>query len=618
MKNIFSKYNLFALTLAAATCTLVSCKKYISPDPVSSFSTNQVFGNVAYAQSAVIGTYNLLASQSYMGLRISMTFQGDIDEFKGTGGINYNSDRDVSRYNVTQVNSNLSAPYSLMFTGIERANICIKQIPQMALYNNGSVQVQGELRRLQGEALTLRALFYFDLVKLWGDVPEQRIPSAEMQTIFLPKTNRDTIYDHIIEDLRLAEDLVPWRTEVSKIGDVPDERITKGAVKALRARIALFRGGYSLRKETNTMARSADYKKYYQIAKDECAEIMARRDQHNLNPSYRSVFKDYICGRNANEPNGELIFQIAEGGNGVGGADGRIGIYNGNRYAGVGGGALTALPTYFYYFDSTDLRRDVNIAPYETRTDGTTRIGRAINQFYDGKFRRDWWSNPVNPTNNTLNSALNWPMIRFSDVLLMFAEADNEMNQGPSTDAINAVNEVSKRGHGGNQALVPAIPTDYANFFKYIVRERFLEFGFENLRKYDLIRWNLIATAITETRANLTNLAAGTAMTAPGYMAPPPSYTLTANLPRFMYYYTSTTADNSGIWANSFYEREPAVAPSGTTSSTRVNWVASSGITTTFVNEWAASFKSNHSEILPIYTNIISASKGVLTQDYGY
>src|SRR5690349_16477199 len=104
MKKIVSKFNIVLLVAAVATGT-VSCKKYISPDPVSSFSTSQVFGNVAYAQSAVIGTYNVLASQNYMGLRISMTFQGDIDDFKGTGGINDNSDRDVSRYNVTQVNS---------------------------------------------------------------------------------------------------------------------------------------------------------------------------------------------------------------------------------------------------------------------------------------------------------------------------------------------------------------------------------------------------------------------------------------------------------------------------------------------------------------------------------
>ena len=190
MKRTISKINIFVCTVAVAITALAGCKKFISPEPVSSLSTNQVFGNLAYAQSAVTGTYNILASQNYMGLRISMTFQGDIDDFKGTGGINDNSDRDISRYNVTQVNSNLSAPYSLMYSGIERANNCIKYIPQMELYENGSAQVRAQLRRLQGEALTLRALFYFDLIKLWGDIPEQRSPSAELSTIFLPKTNR--------------------------------------------------------------------------------------------------------------------------------------------------------------------------------------------------------------------------------------------------------------------------------------------------------------------------------------------------------------------------------------------------------------------------------------------
>jgi hypothetical protein len=612
MKKI---YKITAVLFSASLIFISGCKKFISPEPVSSFSTSQVFGNLAYAQSAVTGTYNVLASQSYMGLRISMTFQGDIDDFKGTGGVNDNSDRDISRYNVTQVNSNLSAPYSQMYVGIERANIAIREIPKMALYTTGSPVVQGQLRRLLGESYTLRALFYFDLVKIWGDVPEQRIPSAELPTIFLAKTNRDTIYDHIIEDLRIAQDLVPWRTEVSLLGDVADERITKGAVKALRARIALFRGGYSLRRETVTMARSADYLKYYQIAKEECASIMARRDQHTLNPSYKSVFKDYICGRNANEPNGELMFQVAEGGNGVGGADGRIGIYNGSRFAGVGGGAMAALPTYLYYFDSTDLRRDVNIVYYETRTDGVTRMGRAINAMSDGKFRREWWANPVNPTNNTLNSAINWPLIRFSDVLLMFAEADNELNKNPSAEAIAAVNEVDRRGHGGNQSLVLPIPTDYSNFFKYLVRERFLEFGFENVRKYDLIRWNLISAAVTDTKINLGRIATGAPMVAPTYMAAPPPYTLTSSLPKFMYYNLTATADNSAIWNNSLYTPEPSVMPEGTA---RVSWVAASGITTTFVNEWANSFKPNKSEILPIFVNIISASKGALTQDYGY
>src|SRR5438445_8585783 len=102
-------------------------------------------------------------------------------------------------------------------------------------------------------------------------------------TLFLKKTDRDSVYNHLIDDLALAETLVPWRTEVANLGDPADERITKGAVKGMRARLALYRGGYSLRSASSSygqvMARPADYKTYYQIAWNECNDLMTRRDQ---------------------------------------------------------------------------------------------------------------------------------------------------------------------------------------------------------------------------------------------------------------------------------------------------------------------------------------------------
>jgi hypothetical protein len=615
-----------AVVLIIAATSTVSCKKYLSPEPVSSFSQDFVFGNLPYAKSAVIGVYNNLSGQNSYGLYFSGYYPYDTDEMMGASGTADGERRDLAHYNILSNNGGIASAFANSYSGIERANICIEQIPKMALYTSGSATEQGELKRLYGEALTLRAQFYFDLVKIWGDVPAQWIPSAEQSTLFLPKTDRDTIYNHILNDLKTASTLVPWRTEIGTLGDAADERITKGAVKALRARIALFRGGYSLRRATTQMERRADYLTYYTIARDECADIMARRDQHTLNASYKSVWKDYVCGRNANEPNGELIFQIAEGGN-TGTTDGRIGIYNGTRFAAVGSGALSILPNYYYSFDSTDVRRDVTVAPYETKTDGASRQAHNINVVYDGKFRRDWWANPVNPTLATLNSGINWVLIRFSDVLLMYAEADNEINHGASGADVAAVTEVSKRGHGGNAALVPAIPTDYAGFFKYIVRERYLEFGNEGIRKYDLIRWNLLATAIAETKVNLANMGATVplAMNAPSYMAPPPSYCLTSTLPQSMYYWntlpavfngsTLNTYDDSRIFANSLYKAAPVATPANTT---KVSWIGYTGINSTFTTVFAGSFKANHSELYPIYVNQITASAGALTQDYGY
>jgi hypothetical protein len=159
----------------------------------------------------------------------------------------------------------------------------------------------------------------------------------------------------------MASSLVPWRNELAAIGDQPDERITKAAVKALRARIALFRGGYSLRQD-GTMKRGSDHLSYYQIAKAECTDII-NSGIHGLNQSFRSLWKDQVCGHAVNDPDGELIFQASAIGL-TGAEDSKLGYYNGPRVNNLGNSSVNPLPTYLYLFDSTDLRRDVTIAHY--------------------------------------------------------------------------------------------------------------------------------------------------------------------------------------------------------------------------------------------------------------
>jgi hypothetical protein len=98
---------------------------------------------------------------------------------------------------------------------------------------------------------------------------------------------------------------------------------------------------------------------------------------------------------------------------------------------------------------------------------------------------------------------MNWILIRFADVLLMYAEAVNEINNGPTPEAINAFEEVRKRGFRGNTNLIGTTPTTKSGFFNAVANERFLEFGAEGMRKYDLLRWGLLNTKLTEVRANL-------------------------------------------------------------------------------------------------------------------
>jgi SusD family. len=625
--------NIIAAILVTALIS-TSCKKYLSPEPLSSFDPSVAFGNIPNAKASLMGAYLSMAGDFGYGIRVSYYYAYDDDAIMGGGSGTDQLRHQEAHYLMTTGNSDIGNTFNQFYSGIERANNCIYYIPKMPQYTSGSDADKAELQRMYGEALTIRAQLYYEIVRIWGDVPAQFVPSSFIPDLFLPRTERDTIYAHILNDLALAKTLMPWRTAVAQ-----DERFTKASAMALRAKVALFRGGYSLRpaapgdyRSLGVMRRNADYLDYYKIAKTECEEIIAS-GQHGLMSSFKSLWKDVVDAHKAVDPAGELIMQVAMA-NGTN-SDSKIGAQSGTKINGVGGSLGNMLPTYFYQFDSTDVRRDVTVVPFEVVRDVFGR-GHASNSIYDGKFRRDWITNPsfymsngitsgtnpvtLTPASNASiqNFQLNWPLIRYADVLLMQAEADNEINNGPTAAAIANVKAVSLRGHGGNAALVPAIPTDKDGFFKFIIRERGLEFGGEGIRKYDLIRWNLLSTAIAETRTNLTNMALGNAMVAPSYMAPPPAYTLTNTLPQFMYYYQNAPADDNKIWANSFYKPTPATAPLDPTNgnvllttTNRVAWFKNANITTTYVNYYGLGFTlfpTGRNELYPIPSATLSAN----------
>ena len=595
MKTRFSHRSIATVIIVSCVAFgILSCKKYLDVQPVSSATPDYVFSNIDNAYKAVLGTYACLTGDQGYGIRISMYYPYDNDEMMGqSGATGDNERRDIAHYNAAPGNTQLYSPYSQLYQGIERANLCIYYIPQMDLYANGTEAQQKELKRMHGEALTLRAQYYFELIRNWGDVVAQWQPSSFETDLFKSKTDRDTIYDRLLNDLATAETLVPWRSDVTK-----DERITQGAVRGLRARIALYRAGWSLRSD-GQLKQGSNAAQYYQIAKNECNSIILS-GQHNLNPSFQSVFKDNICGHII-EPNGEVVWEVAMAGGNSGLGDSKLGYYNGPRYNNTGNSALVILPTFFYLFDSTDLRRDVTIAPYFINQNFTL-AGRTLSSIPDGKFRRDWTANPSLVTTAAQYMGLNWPMIRYSDVLLMLAEVENELNNGPTAAAYNAINMVRRRGYGkpiGTPDATVDIPSGLskADFFNAIVKERALELASEGHRKYDLIRWKLLEQKLNETKAQLTAMAARQA----------PYDVLPAN----MYFKTNQTTMQ---WAGSFYKDIVPAAPTGYTA---VPWVGT-GITAGIItNQFAANFKSGKSELLPFPSKEIESNRN-LKQNPGY
>jgi len=615
------KYFHLFLIMTAASVMFFSCKKFLNQTPITEVGSDQVFKDVSSTYKAISGVYSRLVGDQGYGIRVSLYYPVDDDAMQGPTGAGDNDRRDLARYSATSGNAQITSPFNQMFAGIEFANICIANIPAMDMYNNGSDQQKKQLQRMLGEALTLRAQFYLEAIRNWGDLPAHWLPASVQATAdqFPSRSNRDSLYDHLLDDLKTAEDLVPWKNDLAAIGDPVDERITKASVKGLRARIALYRGGYSLR-QTGGMQRGSNYLSYYQIAKTECSDII-NSGQHSLNPSFKALWKNQVCAHAIADPNGELIFQASAAGLSSA-EDTKLGYYNGPTVNSLGNKSINVLPSYFYLFDSTDTRRDVTCAPYNVGTDGSVKIGQAIVAICDGKYRRDWVTNPtVSPTNAVQYLGLKWQILRYSDVLLMFAEADNEIN-GPTPEAYNAVNMVRRRAYG-KPITTPDPTVDIpsglikSDFFKYVVRERALELGGEGQRKYDLIRWNLLAAAINESRANMTKMSTSTAMVNPSYMAAYPSYCLSTALPISMYYKNNSILDDFTLWANSFYTTAPTTTPANTTKVTWLSTAITTAGTTSPVGRYATGFVTGKGELLPIPQPARDANFN-LTQNPGY
>jgi starch-binding outer membrane protein, SusD/RagB family len=601
MKFLINNKTIAAL-LVGSLLIASGCRKYMEVEPISDISDVQAFENTDIALKSVLGIYDELAGDNGYGTRISHHYNHDNDQSMTSGNLD-NGRRGLGRYDLRAGNSELERPFEQLYRGLERANLAIENLPRLIeqTKSTGNTADITLAQRLYGEALTLRAQFLFDIIKIWGDAPAPFSSTKTHGNLYQGKSNRDTVYERLIADLAIAKELLPWRGD----GIADDERITKGAAIALRARLALFRGGYALRRESNKMERRNDYLQYYQIARDETAELMQRRDKHTLNPSFEDLWRDLNTDNPRNQF-GEIIFQVGmSGANST--SDSKVGRYDGpridvNSRFGQAGGGIEVLPTYFYLFDSVDTRRDVTVTLYSIGKDDK-KSPRRLAEINNGRFRRDW-RNPILPGNSQY-LGYNFPLIRFSDVLLMFAEADNELNNGPSADAVAAFEEVRKRAYKGHESEIGLTPTSKEEFFQAIVKERSLEFADEAIRKWDLIRWNLLGAKLEETRTNLELIANREG-----------AYSF---VPRYMYW---RNVGEEIEWFGSFYEPTPATAPPSSEGWKRVDWaqnVASRTIDNLPYSQAPGRlFEPNKDEVYPFPQSALDAYNGLLTQDYGH
>ncbi|MDR1024012.1 MAG: RagB/SusD family nutrient uptake outer membrane protein [Prevotellaceae bacterium] len=504
MKNTFLTTTTMALLLLLSACA----EDFLEAPTKSSLDESVIFSTPAYAERAIPGVLQSFAeTNSYRGRYL--LFYGmntDVEVQNGLGAkltdgttekerlVNYSTDLSNGQMNT---DNNI---WAKSYEGIERANLAIR-----GLRTYGDVENDAELAQVLGEILTLRAVLYADLLKAWGNVPARFEPITS-ETAYMPRDDRDVVLKQLLIDLEEAATLVGWPNE--NRFTVSTERINKCFVKGLRARVALMAGGYALHKGETTLRLSADpdleRNKMYAIAKQECLDVI-NSGHAKLQPGgYEAVFRavhaeTYVAG---NETLWELPF-----------ADGRgrvifdLGVFHEqtDKYTGQAkGGTNGPNPIMFYKYEKEDVRRDVSVVPYFWY-EGQQTLNNGNSKYYFGKYRYEWLNRRVTSTND---DGLNYLYMRYAEVLLMAAEAINEID-GPGA-ATPYLQQVRERAYPNNPEKVSAyMSTATAGkeaFFNAIVDERALEFCGEMLRKDDLIRWNLLTTKMAENKTDLQNL----------------------------------------------------------------------------------------------------------------
>lgn len=461
------------LIVLLAAGTLAGCSKFLETEPEDFVTPDNYYKTEADLRRALNGVYNrLIDNFGRMYSRGLFSYLAISDEFFYKN-ITINNIK-VMEFDAGQLD--VGRFWETAYQGIDRANLLLENVhkPQMDEARRGMIK---------GEALFLRAYFYFLLVDNFGGVPLKLASTKSPNDPYLPRASVKAVYDQIVKDMQEAETLV---SDISQYAY--NETVTKTAVQAILARVFLTMAGEPL-KETARYQQALDY-----------ADSVIASGRHSLNPSYSKIFINHSRDEYDLQ---ECLWEVGMFGNQLGSVQqaGAVGIENGlecpDDKIGYSGGGIHPTARMFSLYAAGDLRRDWAIAPYKyVVSNGVTSKSFFTDaQIYDrsvGKWRREYET--ATPKNRTYNST-NFPVIRYADVLLMKAEAENEVN-GPTAAAYDALNSVRRRGYGlpvdGTDATADApAGMDKLAFRAFLQDERARELAFEGLRKHDLIRWGL-------------------------------------------------------------------------------------------------------------------------------
>lgn len=415
-----------------------SCQ-VLDKTPLPSITPENFFQNADDAESALTAAYDALQQTGAYGQDLNVVGEMPSDNATSTNGDVNAMDRILWTPQTSQVNNVFQASY----IGINRANAVLNYVPGIGMDT-------ARRNQILGEAHFLRALHYFNLVRLYGGVPLRLQPteSGDNSVVNLAQSNPEQVYAQIVSDLQLAEQL-------TAAGSASPIRATKTAVNALQTRVFLTQRQWA---QAVTAGNKVISSGLYQLL-----------------PSFNGLFPP--------ENKAESIFEVQFAGN----ADGGFVLPD----------LVLPSPPATYSFPKFNIPTNELIQYADTVNDlrwkftGETLpagrnyasfvLSRSSNANDNGFFVYKWRSNP-----NGFNSPDNYYILRLADVMLMVAEASNEQN-GPTQAALTPLNAVRQRA--GLPALTLANLSSQQAFRNEVDRQRRLELAFEGERWFDLLRY---------------------------------------------------------------------------------------------------------------------------------
>lgn len=565
----------------------------------SSMDSSVIFSTPSLAEGAVMGIHQSFGeTNSYRGRYLP--YYGINSDVEWINGMDPTKMPDAGKYDLctyastatnTQMNTTNNA-YAKFYEGIERANQAI-----VGLRAYGDVENNSTMAQLLGEALTLRAVLYLDLVKGWGDVPA-RFEPITTETMYVGRSDRDIIYKQLLSDLEEASKLVAWPNETSVTKSV--ERVNKAFTKGLRARVALYAGGYSQRADGIRLSNDPELSReaMYTIARNECLEVIGHCPELS-----KLSFKDNflrLCQDDVTA-GAESLWEIPF-------SDGRgrvlytLGVkhnaadqYTQQAQGGVNG----PLPYLFYDYDVEDIRRDITCVPYDWSKElvnGRSKQQlRSLSKWCFGKLRYEWMKRIVTSTND---DGVNWQYMRLADVYLMAAEAINELST--PADAAQYMKPVLDRALPAEKvtAYMAKATASKDAFFNAIVEQRAFEFAGESLRKADLIRWNLLKTKLDEAKDKMRKLARREA-----------PYN---DLPEKLYYETAEDGETLIIYGLNHGDTDEEGEALGYESNT--TWISTTKLEDSLIDVLYTQ-NPDENQVWPIWQTFIDSSNGMLTNE---